>query len=125
MPQRLLPAEEPVSPPDRSDRECAIDDEDAEAVLDALSSDRTREIFRTLCSSPMTTAEVAEAAETSIQNATYHLEKLERTGLIDVVETWYSSRGKEMAVYAATPRRIVVDCETPVGARDVGKDCID
>lgn len=85
-----------------------IDDDAAEEVFAALSSDTARAILSRLYESPETASGVAEAADTSIQNARYHLEKLETAGLVEPVDTWYSSRGTEMTVYAPTNEPLVV-----------------
>jgi DNA-binding transcriptional ArsR family regulator len=85
-----------------------IDDDAAEAVFAALSSETSRAILSRLYEGPETASAVAESADTSIQNARYHLEKLESAGLIEAVDTWYSSRGTEMTVYAPTSEPLVV-----------------
>ncbi len=85
-----------------------IDDEAADEVFAALSSDTARAILSRLYEDPETASGVAESANTSIQNARYHLEKLETAGLIEPVDTWYSSRGTEMTVYAPTGEPLVV-----------------
>jgi DNA-binding transcriptional ArsR family regulator len=85
-----------------------IDDDAAEEVFAALSSDTARAILSRLYEGPETASGVAEAADTSIQNARYHLEKLESAGLVEPVDTWYSSRGTEMTVYAPTNEPLVV-----------------
>jgi len=89
-----------------------VDDEDAEAVFAALSSDTARAILSRLYDGPETASGVAEAADTSIQNARYHLDKLESAALIEPVDTWYSSRGTEMTVYAPTNEPLVVAAGT-------------
>lgn len=88
-----------------------LEDEESEVVFEALSSDTSRDIYRTLYEDPATASRVAEAVDTSLQNARYHLEKLKDAGLITQVDTWYSSRGNEMAVYAATDSAIIVSGE--------------
>ncbi|MFB6159698.1 MAG: ArsR/SmtB family transcription factor [Haloferacaceae archaeon] len=110
MSQRLLPSRPAASPTPRSDYEVGIDDEGAADVFDALATDQSRAILRRLREEPMTASDLAAATDTSIQNATYHLRKLERAGLVAVVDTWYSSRGQEMSVYAPRVSSVVVDC---------------
>jgi predicted ArsR family transcriptional regulator len=48
----------------------------------------------------MPPSEIAAAVDTSIQNVTYHLDQLQEAGLVAITDTWYSSRGREMDVYA-------------------------
>lgn len=37
-----------------------------------------------------------------MQNAGHHISRLRDAGLIEVVDVWYSSRGREMDVFAPT-----------------------
>ncbi len=85
-----------------------IDDEAADDVFAALSSDTARAILQSLYDEPTTASEVAEAVDTSLQNARYHLEKLQTAGLVEEIDTWYSSRGTEMTVYGPTSEPLVV-----------------
>nr|WP_318655329.1 helix-turn-helix domain-containing protein [Halobacterium salinarum]WJK64820.2 helix-turn-helix domain-containing protein [Halobacterium salinarum] len=85
-----------------------VDDDEADAVFDALSSKTTRTMLSELHRTPRTPAELAETTDTTVQNAMYHLEKLEDVGLARVTETEYSSRGKEMRVYAPSEHPAVV-----------------
>lgn len=105
----LLPHRDPVSLPPRGTRRLRLGDDETAVVFDALATDCTVAILRALFVEPMTTGDVADTVETSVQNASYHLQKLEDAGLIEVVDTWYSSRGLEMAVYAPPADRVVVD----------------
>jgi len=63
-----------------------LDDEVADDVFAALSSDTARRILSRLYRDPATASDVAEAADTSLQNARYHLDKLESAGLIEPVD---------------------------------------
>lgn len=80
----------------------------ADDVFAALSAETARDILGRLYDEPGTATDVAEAADTSLQNARYHLEKLQAAGLVEAVDTWYSSRGTEMTVYAPTCEPLVV-----------------
>jgi DNA-binding transcriptional ArsR family regulator len=105
---RLLPIQSETEVPDAGPRVVDLEGEDADAVFSALSSDTARNIYRALQEEPHTPSEIAEAADTSIQNVRYHLDNLEDAGLIEVVDTWYSSRGNEMSVYAPTSDALVL-----------------
>lgn len=85
-----------------------VDDDEADAVFDALSSKTTRTMLAELHRTPRTPTELAERTDTTVQNAMYHLEKLEDVNLARVTETRYSSRGKEMRVYAPSEHPAVV-----------------
>jgi len=77
-------------------------------ALEALSSGTARSILETLDDSPKTTSEIADVVGTSIQNAHYHIQRLEENDLVEPVETWYSVKGKEMTVYALAAEKLVV-----------------
>jgi len=106
----LLPStrSESESTQDGSFRVLDIDDAEADAVFDALSSQTTRRVLAVLHRTPSTPSELADQTDTSVQNAMYHLDKLEDVGLVRVAETQYSSRGKEMRVYAPSEHPAVV-----------------
>ena len=106
----LLPSSrsESDSTQERSLRILDIDDDEADAVFNTLSSKTTRTMLAELHRTPRTPAELAEQTDTTVQNAMYHLEKLEDVNLARVTETRYSSRGKEMRVYAPSEHPAVV-----------------
>lgn len=85
-----------------------LDDDAADEVLDTLSAKTTRQLFVSLYEEPLTISELATAHETSIQNAQYHIEKLQAADLIEVRGTRYSERGTEMKVYAPTSESLVL-----------------
>lgn len=71
----------------------------AEVILDALSSDTTREIFIKVYNNPITVSEVAEETNNSIQNTKYHFEKLTNADIIQEVGEKYSEKGNKMKIY--------------------------
>lgn len=89
-------------------RVVAIDGVEDEAVFDALGSKTARRILAAVYEDPSPASEVAECVDTSLQNARYHLDNLESAGLVEQVDTWYSSRGKEMVVYGRTSGGLVL-----------------
>lgn len=106
---RLLPIRTPVSSrPDREPRLVEIDDDAADEVFEALSSKTARTIFSTLHETPATASDLAEVADTSLQNVRYHLDKLAEAELIEVTDTWYSNRGREMKVYEPADSALVM-----------------
>ncbi|MFD1588035.1 ArsR/SmtB family transcription factor [Halorientalis brevis] len=82
-------------------------DEDATEILDALSSETSRQILTALFEESMTPSEVATSVDTSVQNVHYHLSKLEDADLIERIETVYSEKGNEMHVYGPTSDPLV------------------
>jgi DNA-binding transcriptional ArsR family regulator len=106
---RLFPFRSAVDlPTDREPRLVELSDETAEDVFDALSSQTARTMLAALYEKPHTASDLADLADTSVQNAQYHLKKFTAAGLIEVVDTWYSNRGAEMKVYAPVDESLVV-----------------
>ena len=68
-------------------------------VFDVLSSQSARGLVTTLAESPAPASELATTLDTSLQNAQYHLDRLQSAGLVTVVGQKYSSRGREMTLY--------------------------
>ncbi|WP_458189391.1 ArsR/SmtB family transcription factor [Haladaptatus sp. NG-WS-4] len=87
---------------------CNLADETGADVFTVLSSETARTIYLHLQDDPAPASEVAEHADTSIQNAQYHLTQLKEAELIAMIDTEYSSKGSEMHVYAATDDPLVI-----------------
>jgi DNA-binding transcriptional ArsR family regulator len=104
---RLLPSQ---SEPDvdASPRVVGLDDDDADDLLSALSSGTARRILAALHEEPTNPAALADAVDTSLQNVQYHIQRLEDAGAVEVVDTAYSEKGREMNVYAPANRPLVV-----------------
>lgn len=80
-----------------------LDDDRTMEIMTSLSSERSQTIFRRINEEPMSATDLAEELDTSVQAVTYHLDSLQETGLIDVLDTCYSVKGREMDVYG--PRK--------------------
>jgi predicted ArsR family transcriptional regulator len=98
------------TPRDRT--EIRIGDAEHARVLQTLSSDTAQELLDVLSEGPGTASEIADAVDTSIQNAQYHLTRLAEADLIETVDTWYSSKGREMTVYALAAEELVIQFST-------------
>ncbi|KDE60519.1 ArsR family transcriptional regulator [Halostagnicola sp. A56] len=114
---RLFPLRSDAQSAGDEPRVVDLEDEDADAVFGALSSSTAREIYSRLAEEPGTPSDVAEAVDSSIQNVRYHLEKLEDAGLVEVVDTWYSSRGNEMSVYATADGPLIVTSDESTASK--------
>ncbi|AGN01609.1 putative ArsR family regulatory protein [Salinarchaeum sp. Harcht-Bsk1] len=105
----LLPSIPDASASDDAEpRVVGLDDEDADDVLGALSSETARELFAALTDDPGHPSALADRVDTSLQNVQYHLAKLEDAGMVEVVDTAYSAKGREMDVYAPADRPLVL-----------------
>jgi len=106
---RLLPSRSKGSSDIESDpRVIGLDSEDADDLLAAMSSETARDLLSSLHETPATPSELADRVDTSLQNVQYHLENLEDSEAIEVVDTAYSEKGREMNVYAPADRPLVV-----------------
>lgn len=105
-----------AAPPDAPDgveaddavRVCWLDDEDADALIGSLSSETARSLLTALHEDPRTASQLATVADTSVQNVRHHLSNLQDAGLVAVVGTRYSVKGREMTVYGPANERLVV-----------------
>jgi DNA-binding transcriptional ArsR family regulator len=104
----LLPHRPPVEEPDRGTRVVELDTREASEVCGVLASETATNILATLNEEPMVASDVADRVGTSLQNAHHHIGRLREVDLVHVVDTWYSSRGSEMKVYAPVDERLVV-----------------
>jgi len=105
----LLPSEPDTAVTDDADpRVVGVESDDADELLSALSSATARDLLSALHEEPAPPAELADRVDTSLQNAQYHLEKLENAGAVAVVDTAYSEKGREMDVYAPADQPLVI-----------------
>jgi len=93
---------------DKEPRVVGLDSEELDELLAAISSTTARELLAELHDEPGPPSDVAERVDTSIQNAQYHLDRLDTAGLIESAGTAYSEKGREMTVYAPSDRALVV-----------------
>jgi len=103
----LLPSSPDVSP-DSDPRLVGLDSEEADELMAALSSETARRLLAELHEDPAPPGELADRVDTSLQNAQYHLEKLEGAGAIEDVGTAYSEKGREMTVYGPADSPLVI-----------------
>ena len=106
---RLLPSKADTSAAaDASPRVIGLDGDDADELMSALSSDTARRILGALHDDPDTPSALADRVDTSLQNVQYHLTNLDDAGLVEVIDTIYSEKGREMKVYAPADRPLVM-----------------
>ncbi|MFB6266852.1 MAG: ArsR/SmtB family transcription factor [Halodesulfurarchaeum sp.] len=115
----LLPSPSEVKPPEGEPRVIGVDEEEADDLLSALSSETARSLLAEIHEKPGTPSTLADRTDTSLQNAQYHLEKLESADLIDVIDTRYSEKGREMNVYGAQDAPVVLFAGSEEHGQDV------
>mgnify|MGYP000032398047 CR=1 FL=1 len=98
-----------------------LDSEEAGDLLSSIACDTARDLLTALHEEPSTASELADRVDTSLQNARHHLENLKEAGLVRVADTRYSSKGREMNVYAPSEDPMVVF----VGRQDDGEGLLD
>ncbi|MFB6232755.1 MAG: ArsR/SmtB family transcription factor [Haloarculaceae archaeon] len=79
-----------------------INSEQTGEVISTLAGDTALRVFRTLTEQALTASEVADRLDTSVQSVSYHLENLEDADLVEVIDTCYSEKGREMDIYGVT-----------------------
>ncbi|WP_119820163.1 ArsR/SmtB family transcription factor [Halalkaliarchaeum desulfuricum] len=105
---RLLPSRSDPQPSDGDPRVVGVDSDDADDLIAALSSDTARALLTEMHEEPGTPSELSNRVDTTLQNTQYHLAKLEDADLVDVVDTVYSEKGREMNVYAPSDQPLVL-----------------
>lgn len=106
----LLPRSESDATPEESGeiRVLSLTDDDAERLIGSITSETARSILTALEDRPATASELADTVSTSLQNVRHHLGNLEEADLVEVADTRYSVKGREMNVYAPTQGSLVV-----------------
>lgn len=104
----LLPHRPTVENTRRANFVVELGDDDSREIFSVLASETAREILAALDEEPAPPSNVVDHVDTSIQNVQYHIKRLRSAGLVAKVDTWYSSRGTEMAVYAPTVDQVVL-----------------
>lgn len=84
------------------------DDSRLKLVGEELANDTGRRILNELHRSPLSISEIAKLLDISIQIASYHIARLESTGLVTSNESVISSKGKEMRKYQLTKMAVML-----------------
>lgn len=103
-----LPQQPPVEHVPEDQLQLSVTGDESAAICELLSSTTAREIVAALEESPKPASEIATAVGTSLQNTSYHLDRLVEGNLVKPTETWYSKKGREMTVYALRTHELVI-----------------
>ncbi|WP_224336230.1 ArsR/SmtB family transcription factor [Haloprofundus halobius] len=104
----LLPSDRNTEREARPPRVLWLDDDDAEQLISSLSSETARSILTELYERDGTASELSDSVDTSLQNVRHHLGNLQDAGLVEIVGTEYSVKGREMNVYGPADGPLVV-----------------
>ena len=124
----LLPSRPDTSSADEaSPRVVGVDSDRADDLMSALSSETARQLLTELHEDPAPPSALADRVGTSLQNTQYHLQKLQDAGAVEVIDTAYSEKGREMDIYAPADRPLVIFAgreEQSRGLRDALSDLL-
>ena len=92
-------------------------DERAQKIARAMASQTANAVIQAFGGGPLTSSEIARQMGIPITTASYHIENLLDAGLIEVAETRWSEKGREVKVYGlATQFLIFGPPESELGA---------
>ena len=83
-------------------------DERAQKIAKAMSSQTASDILQLLAESPQSLTGITERLAIPLTTAKYHTENLLDAGLIQVSETKYSVKGREIKIYSLTNQLLIV-----------------
>ena len=83
-------------------------DERAQKIAKAMSSQTASDILQLLAESPNSLTGITDRLSIPLTTAKYHTENLLEAGLIQVLETKYSVKGREIKIYSLTNQLLIV-----------------
>ncbi|WP_298669887.1 transcriptional regulator [uncultured Methanofollis sp.] len=83
-------------------------DERAKKIAKAMASQTANDVLSDLKEGPRSAAEIADRLAIPITTLKYHIENLVDAGLIEVVKTKWSAKGREMKVYGLANTLVIV-----------------
>lgn len=83
-------------------------DERAQKIARAMASQTANAIIQAFGAGPLTSSEVARRMNIPITTATYHIENLLEAGLLEVTETRWSEKGREVKVYGLANQVLII-----------------
>ncbi|MDD1706376.1 MAG: helix-turn-helix domain-containing protein [Methanoregulaceae archaeon] len=83
-------------------------DERAQKIGKAIASPTANDILHILAEGPKTASDLTETMNIPMGTLKYHIENLLDAGLIEITETRYSVKGREVKVYALRDQLLIV-----------------
>lgn len=83
-------------------------DEQAQKIARAMASQTANAVIQAFGGGPLTSSEVARRMKIPITTASYHIENLLAAGLIEVMETRWSEKGREVKVYGLANQVFII-----------------
>ncbi|MCZ0860308.1 MAG: helix-turn-helix domain-containing protein [Methanocorpusculum sp.] len=92
---------------------------EAQKIAKAMSSPTSADLFNALSDCPMSATALAERSELPLTTVKYHLENMLSAGLIEVTDTRWSAKGREMKIYAVKDQVVVIAPKKKVDIRGI------
>ncbi|MDO9326211.1 MAG: helix-turn-helix domain-containing protein, partial [Methanoregula sp.] len=83
-------------------------DERAQKIAKAMGSQMASDILKLLSEGPKSLSDITERLAIPMTTAKYHVENLLDAGLLNVAETKYSVKGREIKLYSLTNQLLIV-----------------
>ena len=83
-------------------------DERAQKIARAMASQTANAIIQAFGGGPLTSSEVARQMKIPITTASYHIENLLDAGLLEVMQTRWSEKGREVKVYGLANQVLII-----------------
>jgi DNA-binding transcriptional ArsR family regulator len=83
-------------------------DEQAQKIARAMASQTANAVIQAFGSGPLTSSEVARRMKIPITTASYHIDNLLAAGLLEVMETRWSEKGREVKVYGLANQVFII-----------------
>jgi DNA-binding transcriptional ArsR family regulator len=80
----------------------------AQKIAKAMASQTASDILQLLAEGPISLTDITERLSIPMNTAKYHVENLLEAGLIQITETKYSVKGREVKVYSLTNQLLIV-----------------
>jgi DNA-binding transcriptional ArsR family regulator len=96
---------------DRRIRILSPDDEETRRIGKAVSSSTAGDILRYIGEEERTASSIADGLSLPVSTVMYHLDSLEKAGLIEIVRMSYSVKGREVKIYRLTRQILIVTPE--------------
>lgn len=86
----------------------SVDDEKTKELARILMNDKSLAILRLLQEKTLSLSEIARELDLPLSTVSYHIDKMVKVGLVEVVGKKYGKRLQEVKLYRASPRPILL-----------------
>ncbi|NJE07886.1 ArsR family transcriptional regulator [Thermococcus sp. M39] len=86
----------------------SVDDEKAKELAQILMNEKSLAILRLLQEKTLSLSEIARELDLPLSTVSYHIDKMIKVGLVEVVGKKYGKRLQEVKLYRASPRPILL-----------------